>query len=469
MMNFNSASGIYAVPQLLIVLGIMVLVHEAGHFIVAKLCGVRVETFAVGFGKRLFGVVHNGTDYCVNMLPLGGYVKMAGVGDEPISGSEQKNATLDPGELQNHPRWQRTLITLAGPVANFLLAFVLLLGLYMSSHEVPAFLTQPAVVDYVSANTPAAKTGIAPGDRIVHFETIENPTWIDLEQRGQLNQNQTVAFSYLHDGKRADTRMLVENKGAPSDFSIEDSGVVGVMQSTPIQVLSLSGYENGPGARAGLRNGDRLLAFNGLRLHSVLALIAYLQDDSGKPVEVAVQRASTAGQNQDLTFAVVPERLDTAKGKSWKFGFTAVNPPVHRERLGFRDAANQSAKDNVKGSLLIFEVLHRLFTRQVSIKALSSPIGIGAQVHDAFNQSTASVIEVMAEISLNLGIFNLLPIPILDGGMIVFLFIESVMRRDMNQQLKERIYQVAFVCLVLFAAVVIFNDLSRIIPGHLRS
>ena len=468
MMHLNMASGIYAVPQLAVVLGVMVLVHEFGHFAVAKLCGVRVETFAIGFGKRLFGVVHNGTDYCVNLLPLGGYVKMAGVGDEPISGSEQRTATKDPGELQNHPRWQRTLITLAGPVANFLLALALLTGLYMTSHEEPLFLTQPAVVDYVSANTPAAKTGIVAGDRIVHFDTIENPTWLDLEQRGELNQNQTVAFSYLHDGKRMDTRMLLENKGAPSDFAVEKSGLVGVMQTTPIQVLSLGGFENGPAAQAGLQAGDRILTVNGLQLHSVEAMLPYLQDDAGKPVKLMVERGS-GGQARTFETTVLPQQLDTAEGKAWRMGFTRVAPPVHTERLGFRDAMVESWKENVKGSKLIFEVLHRLFTRQVSIKALSSPIGIGAQVHEAFNQSPSTVIAVMAMISLNLGIFNLLPIPILDGGMIVFLFIESLMRRDLNQQLKERIYQVAFVCLVLFAAVVIFNDLTRMIPGHLRT
>ncbi len=462
-------SGIYAVPQLLVVLGVMVLVHEFGHFAVAKLCGVRVETFAVGFGKRLFGIVHNGTDYCVNMLPLGGYVKMAGVGDEPISGSEQKTATVDPGELQNHPRWQRTLITLAGPFANFVLAFLLLTGLYMTSHESPQFLSQAAVVDYVSANTPAAKTGIAAGDRIVHFETIENPTWMDLETRGQLNQNQAVTFSYLHGGKRVDTKMVVENKANPSDYAIEKSGLVGVLQTTPIQVASLTGFENGPAARAGLKPGDRITSVNGLQIHSVEALIPYLQDDAGKPINLTAERTQPNGETQKFATTVTPALLDTQEGKGWRLGFTRVLPPMQVEKLSLRAAAAESWKDNLKGSKLIFEVLGRLFTRQVSIKALSSPIGIGAQVHDAFNLGLAPVIATMAMISLNLGIFNLLPIPILDGGMIVFLFIESLMRRDLNQQLKERIYQVAFVCLVLFAAVVIFNDLSRMIPGHIHT
>ena len=464
-MQFFANSSLSAVPELAIVLGIMVLVHEFGHFAVAKLCGVRVETFAIGFGKRLFGVVHNGTDYCVNLLPLGGYVKMAGVGDEPISGSEQVRASNDPGELQNHPRWQRTLITLAGPIANFILAFALLTGLYMTSHEVPVFLSQPAVVDYVSANSSAAKTGIQPGDRIVHIDQTENPTWLELEERGQVNQNQSIPFAFLHNGQRVDTHLLVENKGDPSDFAIEKSGIIGVMQAAPIEIQSLGGMENGPAARAGLQPHDRILSINGLHLHSVEALLAYLQDDAGKPVNLSIERGAAT-----LPITVQPQQMDTSEGKGWRMGFSRVMPPVHVERLSFSKAAETSYQDNLKGSKLIFEVLHRLFTRQVSIKALSSPIGIGAQVHQAIQEKGwTPIIGTMAMISLNLGIFNLLPIPILDGGMIVFLFIESIMRRDLNQRVKERIYQVAFVCLVLFAAVVIFNDITRFLPGHLRT
>ena len=373
----------------------------------------------------------------------------------------RKSATKDPGELQNHPRWQRTLITLAGPIANFLLAFALLTGLYMSDHQIPLFLTQPAVADYIATNSPAAKTGIQPGDRIVHFDQTDNPTWLDLEQRGQVNQNQSVALSYLHNGQRVDTKLFVENKGDPSEFDIKNSGLYGVMQANPIEVQSLQGNENGPAARAGLKPGDQILAVNGLHLHSVEALIPYMQDDAGKPMALTIQRPGTA---QPLTIDVAPEQMDTSEGKGYRLGFSRVLPPVHKEHLGFAAAAATSFHDNLKNSKLVFEVLHRLFTRQVSVKALQSPIGIGVAVHQAFQQSSSSVLELMAGISLQLGIFNLLPIPILDGGMIVFLFIESLMRRDINQQVKERIYQVAFVCLILFAAMVIFNDITRLIP-----
>ena len=177
------------VLQLLLVLGLMVLVHEFGHFVVAKWCGVRVETFAIGFGKRVVGFVRGGTDYRINALPLGGYVKMAG----EIPGEETTN---DPGDLNNHPRWQRMLIALAGPFANFVLAFVLMAGVYMVHNEVNQYESGPAVTDYISPGSPVAKTGIHAGDTIVHFDNVENPTWDDVLNHAALNLNQTVPFSY---------------------------------------------------------------------------------------------------------------------------------------------------------------------------------------------------------------------------------------------------------------------------------
>ncbi len=161
---------------------------------------------------------------------------------------------------------------------------------------------------------------------------------------------------------------------------------------------------------------------------------------------------------------------DTKYGKAWMLGLVTVPPPVTVDPMTLSKAVDASYTENLKNSQLIFDVLHRLVTRQVSVKALSSPVGMAGTVNDAFEQhGYFPIIFTMAMISLNLGIFNLLPIPILDGGMIVFLFIESLMRRDLNQQVKERVYQVAFVCLILFAAVVIFNDITKLLPAHLKT
>jgi regulator of sigma E protease len=199
----------------------------------------------------------------------------------------------------------------------------------------------------------------------------------------------------------------------------------------------------------------------------VQALAAYLQVQGGKPALLMIQRS---GSPAPVAVAITPYLTDTQEGKGFRFGFVNKQPPVKTNRLPFDAAVAASWTDNLKNSRLIFDVLHRLVTRQVSVKSLSSPVGMAVQVNEAAAApGWFPIIATMAMISLNLGIFNLLPIPILDGGMILFLAIESLIRRDLNQAVKERVYQVAFVCLVLFAAVVIFNDITKYLPTHLKS
>ncbi len=435
--------------ELLIVLGIMVLVHETGHFITAKLCGIRVEVFSIGFGKRLLGFKRGDTDYRICLLPLGGYVKMSG--DNP-----GEHAT-DPGDFNAHPRWQRVLIALSGPFANFLLAIALMTVGYMLHNEVQEFVTGPAITDYIAANTAAVRTGIHPGDTIVHYATIENPTWEQVGVRSLLNLNHTVPFSFLHDGRRTDTQIFVENKGDAESFSLDKLGLVPRMQTVPITVKALE--PNMPAARAGLQPGDKIATIDGLHLRSVDSLLTYLQDQAGKPAALLVERAGAT-----LPLTVTPQFADIGNGtKDYRLGFQAVPPPVKVQQLPFGQAFAESLKFNKKNASLIFEVLHGMFTRQVSMRSVSGPIGIGQQVHEAVGMpGWMPIIGIMAYISLNLGIFNLLPIPILDGGMILFLIIESVIRRDVDQTIKERVYQVAFVCLIVFAAFVIFNDITKL-------
>jgi regulator of sigma E protease len=436
--------------QLAIVLGIMVLVHEFGHFAVAKLCGIRVEVFSIGFGKRLFGFRRGDTDYRLSLLPLGGYVKMAG--DNP-----GEAPTGDPGEFNAHPRWQRILVALAGPFANFILAIALMTGVSMLHNEVQEYISGPAHTDYIAANTEAANTGIRSGDLIVHYDTVENPTWDQVAIRSLLNINQAVPFSYIHDGQRTDTKIFVESKGGAENFSLDKLGLIPKEQATPVQVESLE--PNMPAIRAGLQPKDLIASIDGLQLHSVPALLAYLQDQAGKPASLNILR-----NGQTIPMQITPELADRGDGvKDYRLGFKYVQPPVKVERLPLGKAIASSWDFNKKGSLLIVEVLKRMFTRQVSVRSLSGPIGIGQQIHQAVGMpGWMPLIGLMAYISLNLGIFNLLPIPILDGGMILFLLVETIMGRDLNQQLKERIYQVAFVCILVFAVMVIFNDLSKL-------
>ena len=439
-----------AVIELLIVLGIMVLVHEFGHFAVAKLCGIRVETFSIGFGKRLLGFRRGDTDYRLSLLPLGGYVKMSGdtPGEAPSG---------DPGEFNAHPRWQRILVALAGPFANFILALLIMTGLYMVHFERPLYLVGPAIVDYISVGTPASHTGILAGDTIVHFDKVENPTWEDIGLRSLLNLNQTVPFSYVHDGKRIDKTIMIDAKEPAERFTLDTLGLDPQIQGSPIQINEVGAGT--PAQRAGLQSKDMIAGIDGLRLHSLPSLLDYLQDQAGKPAQIDIVRGGQAMQK-----ALTPEMTDLQGIKAYRIGISITQPPVVVEKLALGKAFGESWTFFTKNSLLIRDVLKGMFTHHVSVKQLSGPIGIGQQVHEAFQTPGWSrLIELMAGISINLGIFNLLPIPILDGGMILFLAIEALFRRDINQIAKERIYQVAFVCLLCFAAFVIFNDLTKLV------
>jgi regulator of sigma E protease len=442
-----------AILEFLVVLGVMVLVHEFGHFAVAKLCGIRVETFSIGMGKRLFGYRHGDTDYRLSLLPIGGYVKMAGdtPGEAPSG---------DPGEFNAHPRWQRILVALAGPLANFILALVIMTVLYMFHYERPEYLAGPAVTDYIPANSPAAKAGLQAGDTIVRFDDIQNPTWEDIALRARLNLNQTLALSFLHDGKRVDTTVPVDTKTPVDKLTLESLletiGLDPRIQTGPIQITDVS--PGTPAARAGLKANDTIAALNGVVVHSQPALATYVQDEAGKPIQLSLLR-----NGQPSTVQLTPEMTEQQGIKAYRIGIRIAQPPVVVEKLPFARAAEESWTFFAKNSLLIRDVLKGMFTRRVSTKELSGPIGIGEQVHEAFETHEATpVVALMAGISINLAIFNLLPFPILDGGMILFLAIESLFQRDINQVAKERIYQAAFVCLLCFAAFVIFNDLTKL-------
>jgi regulator of sigma E protease len=444
---------ITAILSMLVVLGIMVLVHEFGHFAVAKFFKVRVEVFSIGFGTRLFGFRRGDTDYRLSLLPLGGYVKMAG--ENP---SEER--TGDPGEFASHPRWQRILIGLAGPIANFILAFVLMTGYYMMHNEVEQYLSGPAVVDFVPQNSAAAHAAIQAGDRIIQFDKDHNPSWETVRIRSVLDANSTVPFTVERNVNgqiqqfSGDLYLLDTTKG--QDFEIESLGLIPRYQTDPLKVHDVEpGF---PADKAGLKADDIIQSINGQQLHSVPAVMAFLQQLNGQQVALNVLR-----NGKPVTLHIQPTWADNGAGQmGYRLGFKANLPPFRVEQLPLPQAVRRSVSFNVHNSGYILDVLHRLVTRRSNVQQLSGPIGIARDTGEAITMpGWQPIITLMALISLNLGIFNLLPIPILDGGMILLLMIEGTIRRDLNQQFKERIYQVAFVVLVLFAVFVMFNDVSK--------
>jgi regulator of sigma E protease len=426
----------------LLVLGTLVIVHEFGHYAAAKFFGVRVEVFSVGFGKRLFGFRRGDTDYRVSLLPLGGYVKMSG--ENPM-----ETPTGDPGEFMSHPRWQRFIIAVAGPFMNIALAIVLLTGVFMVHYAHPYFLDQLAVIGWVGENSPAAKSGLQPGDRIAQVEDVKDPVWEQVLLRELMAGGQPLELRVQRDSKNFAVTVT------PNAVGEDRHGVAGWEPAVPPIVADVE--KGKPAEQAGIKAGDQILAFNGTPLHSMTVLQHLVQKNKDNPAEVVVRRDGT-----ELTFKLSPVLVNDGGEQYYRIG---VAHPRHVDKLSFSEAFNKSIQQNKQYAGMILLMVKKLVQQKVSIKQISGPVGIGQAAGDAFReQGWLPLIYLTALISINLGIFNLFPIPILDGGLILLLLIEGVMRRDINREIKERVYQAAFVFLIIFAVVVIYNDISKL-PG----
>jgi regulator of sigma E protease len=447
-----------SVAAFIVLVGVMVVVHEFGHFAVAKLCKVRVEEFSFGFGPRLFGYKYGGTDYKVCLLPVGGFVKMAGENFSELTDAATGTATVappdDPGALTSHPRWQRMLIGFAGPFANFVLAFVLMVFYFGWINEVPSI--NPIVAEWVAEGSPAAQAGVETGDIIRHFDQVDNPSWAQIETDAIQKANQTVPVTVERDGKSISLSMKLTGDGQRKKFDLSQAGLFLQLVTNPIKIEAVT--ENSPAAQAGLRGDDLILAADGHVFHTLEPMIAYLQTGKGKPVTLSVSR-----NGQLLPPVVVHPSIQDS---SWRMGFSYIPPtdiPTHPEPMSLSQAVPESKDFCAENSTLILDVLKRLLTHKVSVSQLAGPVGIARMAGDAAEaKGWGPKIGLAAMISLNLGILNLLPFPILDGGMIFFLLIESAIRRDISIPVKERIYQAAFVLLVGFFAFIIFNDITKL-------
>ena len=430
-----------------VILGFMILIHEFGHYAVAKLLGVRVEQFAIGFGKRLVGFRKGETDYRINAIPLGGYVEMSG--ENPMD-----RHTDDPREFLNHSRWHRFLIAIAGPAMNILLAIVLLTGVYMVHYEHPGYLDQPAIVGYVDPSSPAGKAGIQPGDHLTQIDGVRNPSWEQVEMKQLVSANQPLPFEAERNGQ------TFRGSVVPASDSADEPPSAGWLPKVPVIIGDVEAGM--PAAKAGLVEGDKIVAIDGQPVTSIQSMIDSLQRTKEKPLQLAIDRSG-----KEMTFNVTPVLADTpGTQKHYRLGFKN-SYQISVSRLSLPEALDRSIATNRKLSTLILELVGRLVQRKASLKTVSGPIGIAQQAGIAAQQGWMPFLELTAAVSLNLGIFNLLPIPIMDGGVILLLFIESLMRRDISMPIKERIYQAAFVFLVLFAAVVIYNDIVKTLGTRL--
>jgi regulator of sigma E protease len=429
-----------------IVLGIMIFVHEWGHFMAAKLCGVRVDVFSLGFGPRLFGVKRGDTDYRLSALPFGGYVRMAG--DNPLE--ERTGAGY---EFLSRPRWQRAIIAIAGPLMNFLLALVILWGIFWRlGIPSPVYEHQSADIVAVPQSMPA--TGTQAGDRITAVNGVPTPTWKKVYS--EIEKAKPGSFVTLTVQRNNASQSVTLS--VPEHLTSFDN-LLGYASLPPV-IAEVDGGT--PADRAGLKPGDTIIAMNGKPVVTWQQLVDGVHSSGGHSIQFQIRRNGS----EQLTLDITPMQGTDLDGQPvWQVG-VLPNTDVDYERQSFVEASKDAAASTVSGIRQIGQVLIGLFSGKVSIRQLAGPVGIARISGEAAKRGLPTLLEFMAVISLNLGLLNLLPIPILDGGHILLLAIEGILRRDLSLAVKERFVQVGLVFLLGIFAFVMYSDILKAVQSH---
>jgi regulator of sigma E protease len=427
---------------LLVLIGVMILIHELGHYWAARFFDVHVEAFSFGFGPRLFGFRKGETDFRFSLILFGGYVKMAG--EQP--GEEAS----DPRAFLAKPRWQRLIIAFAGPAMNIILAVGLLTGLFMVHYPKTPAAEGPAVIGHVLPGTPAARAGLKDGDVITGIDEITKPTWEDIFFKEISSARRPLKILYERDGKQFRTTVIPE---------LDDKTGVGYAGWSEQNEIQIAGILPGMDAeRVGLRPGDILISVNGQPIRSTLKLHEVISAGNGQPVEIIFSRE---GRRDKVTVRPVKTNLDGQE--RWMIG-VQLEPRVIITALPFEQALHESIRQNIKSASMIYRFLRGILERRMSPKSLDGPIRIAKLSGDAAREGPSAFVSLMAMVSLNLAVFNLLPIPILDGGVILMLLIEMLMRRDLSLQVKEAVLKLGFVFLMMVVAFVLYNDITKILP-----
>ncbi len=423
------------------VLGVLVFFHELGHFVVARLHGVRCLTFALGFGPKLVQTKRGDTVYCICAIPLGGYVKMAGAGEGPDDKPEGKD-----DEFPSKTKWQRFQILIAGPVMNIILAVLILAGVLYQGVTVPVYLEQPPIVGIVPDGSPAATAGIQAGDSILSVAGRNVDTWEEMEFAVAPHADREIDVVLRRDGGERTVQVIPASRGT---FKV---GVLGVEPDVPPQVVDMMSTTSSAAQEAGILVGDVIEAIEGREV-TTESLMAMIQASPDIPLTLRIRRD---GVRQDIV--VTPQLV----GDVGMIG-VALNTPyeMHIIELGPFEAFTMSLEQNYETSGLLFQTLWGLLTRDVPVAQLAGPVGILQLSGQAVGVSWVVFFGFMAMLSLNLGILNLLPIPILDGGHIFIMAMEGVSRRDFSVRLKERIALAGFVLLMTLIVTVTYNDLAR--------
>jgi regulator of sigma E protease len=421
----------------LFVLGVLVFVHELGHFLVARWYGVRVLTFSLGFGPKIAKFVRGGTEYCISVIPLGGYVKLAGeTVDENRSGA--------PDEFLSKSKWVRFQVYIAGPVMNILLAIIVQAGVLSQGADVPLYESTAVEIGHVEAGSAAEQAGIRSGDVIRSVDGQSVPTWEAFHMAVVPRAGRELVLGIDRDGQRTEVRVTPVATGR---YELGDLGVNPVMRP---QIL---GVNPGPAQRAGFQAGDVVVAVNGARNLNRDGIIEQIRAHANRSLSVTVDR-----DGREIDLSVVPEGAEGAA----MIGVTISPVEVRRVDPSLYEATRMSLEQNWASTLLVGRTLRGLFTRDTPVRQLMGPLGIAEMSGDAAERGWISIFSLMAMISLQLGLLNLMPVPVLDGGHIAILAVEGLARRDLSVAIKERILMAGAALIVLLMVTVIYNDIARL-------
>jgi regulator of sigma E protease len=448
---FSLPENLIYVIAFIFVLCTAVVLHEFGHFIVAKLFKIRVETFSVGFGPRLFGKKWGDTDYRFSAIPLGGYVKLGG--DESNAPIEGESAPDIPPEqrFDLRPRWQRILVAIAGPVMNIITALAIpFTGALMYGVQV----APPPVVRQVIPGGAADVAGLKPGDRIVSFDGKPNPRWKTIADDALLSPSVAIPIEIDRSGQRLNLTI----KPTPHTEQGETAGFLDFLPDYGNVPIVVRVVEPGtPAAEANLQSGDRILAANGEPVKSAEQVTQIIRDHKGQPITLRVNR-----QGKQIDITATPRKLADVRER---LGFQP-DEEIPFQRVGIAGAFVEAVDSNVEIIRVTGKAIGQLFAGKRSVRnTISGPIGIYSAVSSSVSRlGWEGVFSILGFLSLNLGIFNLLPIPVLDGGAIFLLLIEAALAligMTISANVRERIQQVGFVVVLLLMVFVITNDVLK--------
>jgi regulator of sigma E protease len=431
----------------LVVFAILVFIHEFGHFFTAKLVGIRVETFSFGYGKRLFGIRKGDTDYRVSLIPMGGYVKFLGEGEFFTDGG---TTSLPPDHFLAKTRWERFLVMVMGSVMNIILAVLIFTVINMVGVTVPAYQDESPVIGYIEPGSPAEKTGFELDDEILSIDNAKVATWSDVELAVGSKPDREITVEVRRAGEVRKIQLRTEKR---TRYALGYAGFTGKFL-TQVRMVK----PGSPAERSGLRQGDVVLSVDGRPIY-LYQFVEYLEKNPNRELKFIVNR-----HGETLNLKVTP-RLE---GKVGKIGAYTEAQSVEK-KYGFFGGFVQSVRDNVKNTFLIIRFIKDLILRRASTQQLGGPLEIASFSYAAWQMGFLAMLSWIGLISLQLGVINLFPIPVFDGGQIFVLGLEALFRRDFSPKVRQIWMQAGFVIFVFLIVFVILNDIVKRMPNGWES